>query len=94
MSTKRLARTVIEGGRDGWSKFSRRASHRKERARLRSFLVEAMRDPEGLDEVEPPRRPHVYKHFDDKLSAAERWLRSRVGRPWANVTFGRARRIP
>lgn len=84
MSTKNLARTVIEGGRDGYSRFHRRHSNAVERAR--SHVIQHQlcltKDPETA--FFPPRQPG-YIGFADKLGPALRWLRSQVGRPWDKV---------
>lgn len=85
MATKRLRRTVIEGGRDGWSKRTRRWSHRDERAMVREVLVRVREDPSAWDDMGHPRRPKAYKSFADKLAPAARWLAKRAGRPWRDV---------
>jgi hypothetical protein len=85
MSTKRLQKTVIEGGRNGRNKWERRHSHDTERASERDYLNKVEVDPEGYDEYEIEEKVHVYKEFSDKLSPVYRWLSSRVGRPWDEV---------
>ena len=85
MSTKNLARTIIEGGRARYNKFQRRHSNREERARVREFLGQARIDDEHGQAVPPPRREPVYQGFRDKLAPAERWLGKQVGRPWDEV---------
>lgn len=65
MATKRLERTVIEGGRDAWSKGKRRCSHRVERAEERAMLGRVARDPSAWDDVALPQRPKAYKSFAD-----------------------------
>jgi len=84
MSTKNLSRTVIEGGRNGYSRFTRRHSNAVERAR--SHVIEhklcLATDPETA--FFPPREAS-YIGFADKLGPAMRWLRSQVGRPWDKV---------
>lgn len=81
MSTKNLARTVIEGGRRPHNRFERRRSHGVERA---SAHAVTRRLHAGLDAdlAVFPSRPQVWKSFDDKLGPARRWLRSQAGRPW------------
>ena len=84
MSTKRLERTVIEGGRNGWSKWDRHRTNRQARARSR-MAISRFRDG---DEVLWPKkrwREKSYRGFDDNLGPAERWLRSQVNRPWVKV---------
>ncbi len=85
MSTKRLARTVIEGGRAYYNAYSRRESHRRQRVRLREWLASIRRDPELAQRAGPPVLRPVPKWFHDKLAPAERWLRRRAGRPWSEV---------
>lgn len=76
MATRRLARTVVEGGRTGGSKNGRREIARANR---RWKL-----DADG--EFEPPIARDGYgREFADRLRALDRWLRSRLGRPWADV---------
>jgi hypothetical protein len=80
MSTKNLARTVIEGGRYRWNRWQRRHSHSEHRVAQREALA-GIRcgDPE---DVVFEGRPGVRPQFRDKLSPAKRWLGSQVGRPW------------
>ena len=84
MSTKNLARTLIEGGRSRWNKSERSTSHREERALTRAYLTRALQQRGELDEV-IGRRSKVFKDFRDKLGPPRRWLRSRAGRPWNKV---------
>lgn len=85
MSTKKLSRTVIEGGRYGFNKWERRYSHAEVRAEERNYLKEVMANVELADETEiEPCRP-VRKEFTDKLSPMYRWLDAQVGRPWDQV---------
>jgi len=84
MSTKNLARTVIEGGRRRRNCWERRQSNALERrweAQASARLLTTV-DP---DEVVYERRPKVYAEFRDKLGPAERWLAGQVGRPWNAV---------
>jgi hypothetical protein len=85
MSTKNLARTVIEGGRAGYNKWDRRQSHAEVRAEERDYLKEVMIDPEVSDEKEIGSHRPVMKGFTDKLAPMYRWLESQVGRPWSEV---------
>jgi hypothetical protein len=84
MSTKNLARTAIEGGRTGFSTWTRRYSHRRVRVGTQELLarIRAGIDPEGAP---PPVRERVHRGFFDKLGPVERWLASQAGRPWDNV---------
>lgn len=83
MSTKNLARTVIEGGRARYNKFERRHSTAVERSHAHQLEKALLRDVDA-DTCFVPRQP-VYQGFSDKLSPAFRWLRSRAGRPWDKV---------
>ena len=85
MSTKRLQRTVIEGGRVGSNKWARRQSHKEEKAQVRQYLSKVMADPEHYEEELEPEIGPVYKDFKDKLSPMYRWLEKQAGRPWADV---------
>jgi hypothetical protein len=85
MSTKNLARTIIEGGRHRGNKWDRRNSHAEERARVRNYIKEVELDRENYEEYDPEPIQHVYKGFDDKLGPIYRWLRRQVGRPWDEV---------
>jgi hypothetical protein len=84
MSTKNLARTVIEGGRANFNKLQRRHSNAVERARVHQLERALCRASELDGAVFEPRQP-VYRAFDDKLGPALRWLRSQAGRPWDKV---------
>jgi hypothetical protein len=84
MSTKNLARTVIEGGRARYNCWERRYSNGVARsweaqtsARLRTAIE--------LDELVYRARRKVYRCFQDKLGPAERWLAAQAGRPWNKV---------
>ncbi len=85
MSTKNLARTVIEGGRYYRNCWERRQSHADERAALRVWMEQARADAEVAEARPAPRRKHVHRMFHDKLPPAERWLAAQVGRPWDDV---------
>lgn len=85
MSTKRLSKTAIEGGRRGFNKWERRHSHAEVRAEERDYIKEVLADPEAANEKEiNPPRP-VYKEFSDKLNPMYRWLDAQVGRLWSEV---------
>jgi hypothetical protein len=84
MSTKNLARTVIEGGRARYNRFERRHSNAVERTHVHEMERALCRATEPECAVFEPRKV-VYRGFDDKLGPAMRWLRSQVGRPWDKV---------
>jgi hypothetical protein len=84
MSTKNLARTVLEAGRSSAGTWGRREDNRVERATTRRALA-ALRDREDADELLLPVVKKTNRCLDDKLGAPERWLASHVGRPWAKV---------
>jgi len=92
MSTKNLARTVIEGGRAHGNCWDRRHSNRLQRPRERDALVGAARAGDFDDLVIEPRAP-LWRLFHDKLSASERWLEAQVGRPWDLVRSELMRRF-
>lgn len=83
MARKDLSRTVIEGGRSNTS--SRRASNGVARARTRAWLAHVLVDDEIADARAPRPRTKEYRHFQDKLAPARRWLDAQVGRPWDKV---------
>ncbi len=85
MTTKRLERTVIEGGRNRYNQFCRNHTHREERAEVRAFVAAILRDLDAWDDAVAPARDRAGRAFYDKLSAAERWLAKRVGKPWRCV---------
>jgi hypothetical protein len=85
VSTKNLARTVIEGGRYRYNKFERRHSHAEVRSEERVCARDARLDPESFEDRVWPERDPVRKSFYDKLSPAEQWMRSQIGRAWNRV---------
>ena len=85
MSTKNLARSIIEGGRTKGNKWDRRFSNAEERAHLRNYMQEVRQDPDNYEEYDIEPRSTVYKVFDDKLGPIYRWLNRQVGRPWDEV---------
>lgn len=85
MSTKNLARTVIEGGRYRANAVDRRHSNAEERRATHVVERAACRDPDAFEDALWPVRDHVRKSFHDRLGAAERWLASQVGRSWNRV---------
>lgn len=84
MSTKNLARTVIEGGRYRGNKFDRHRSNSIQRTRERE-VEHALCDRLDYDGALFPRRTPVYQAFMDKLGPALRWLRAQVGKQWNDV---------
>jgi hypothetical protein len=85
MSTKRLSKTVIEGGRYGRNKYERRYSHVEVRAQERDYLKVVVNDPELADELDIDQLQPVYQGFTDKLAPMYRWLKAQVGRVWDEV---------
>jgi hypothetical protein len=81
MSTKNLARTVIEGGRTRWSCWLRRQTLRDHRAAERATLRKLQTGGEA-DGVAFASRESGTTMFADKLGPALRWLERQVGRPW------------
>lgn len=81
MSTKNLARTVIEGGRYHGNCWQRRYTNRLQRPRTREALLRASRERE-FDDMVIPARTSVRREFRDKPAPAKRWLDRQVGRPW------------
>lgn len=87
MSTKNLARTVIEGGRDGSSKYDRRHGLQIMRNRNRAFCRRALRDSDFADNTTYPVRHITWGGVSqkDKTNPCDRFLISRVGRSWNKV---------
>jgi hypothetical protein len=81
MSTKNLARTVIEGGRHRASSWARRSSNQMHRRDGREACARVANGAD-YDAAVYPKRLGVYRMFHDKLGPAERWLASKVGRSW------------
>ena len=81
MSTKNLARTVIEGGRYRSGSQLCRYKNRALRTRTRVAPgdVASGRDADDLT-IRPVWK--VGRRFHDKLGPSVRWLASQVGRPW------------
>jgi hypothetical protein len=85
MSTKNLARSVIEGGRCGHNQCERDARMTSARAAKRAFLTRLENDPDIWDDDAAPERRSLTPCFADKLSPIYRFLDSKVGRPWSAV---------
>lgn len=85
MATKRLERSVMEGGRYRSNKWERRATNTQVRRRVRAEVAMWTRDPEAWDASHASLRAPVCRNFRDKLGPAERWLHAQVGRPWTEV---------
>ena len=87
MSTKKLQKTVIEGGRVGRNTWERRNSHTSERTSTREFCDKVKQDPDAADDdnLFIREKDWVRKEFDDKLGPMYRWLGRQVGKPWDEV---------
>ena len=72
MSTKNLARTVLEAGRMSTGTWGRREANATFRREVRVRLVEASRGQS--DDVLYPVYKKTTRHLDDKLGAPKRWL--------------------
>lgn len=90
MSTKNLARTIIEGGRCGYYKREVQEHASSERASGRDYLRLVARDPEAADAMLEPIRKPAMVCFSDKISPVYAYLDSRVGKNW-NKTFAEVR---
>ena len=82
MSTKKLARTILEAGSSGESKYERHLSTRKERSQTREYLSKVTRDPEVTERIVTPKRGPNWKSPDDNLGAVKRFVDSWVDRKW------------
>lgn len=86
MSTKRIDKSVIEGGCTNRNTWERRHSHSAERASRREFCSRAKLDTDSVyDDYFIKGRQQVYKEFNDKLGPMYRWLHHQVGKPWNDV---------
>lgn len=85
MSTKNLAKAVIQGGRNGESKYDRRRSSQDLRVQTKQYLKAVTLDPNIYDEEFEPEIKVVYKAFYDRLGPMYRWIKKQVGRPWDEV---------
>lgn len=89
MSTKNLARTVIEGGRTGYSKYKRRTSLQTWRAKNHGFSRSIGADPDSWNDRHPPQRNELWDWDEishaDRTNPCDRFLASRAGRPWDAV---------
>lgn len=86
MSTKNLARTIVEGGR---ARVQEEINHRKTRAERRHVRqalgqVREADDWEGAAKPLRPREPG-FRDFADRLKVAERFLQVNAGWPWNKV---------
>lgn len=87
MSTKRLARTVLERGRPNSDKNQRRYQHRQNRRAMRDYLHEVKKDAEVYEAKIEPKSISALSDYGpiltDKLTPVNNWINSRVGKPWS-----------
>lgn len=85
MATKRLARTVVEGGRS--NTYERRQSNYIVRAKSKQYLARVRQDPEYAEYYAPAKREPVSRRygFTDKLGPVYAWMDKQVGRPWSKI---------
>lgn len=83
MSTRKLSRSIVEGGRANRSE--RRAEIKSERAEQKAFLAKCVLDPEYSDEDFITEMRPVRKEFNDRFGAFTRYIDSNIGRSWNNV---------
>lgn len=85
MSKHDIARSALEGGRNGYSKNKRRQSHRDERALTRQWLARAAVGED--DYLAYPERPYAEIEFTDKIRPAEGWMKKQAkrGALWNDV---------
>lgn len=77
MATKKLSRTVVEGGRRG--RWEERYVDRRVRRKVKAQLARGEEDP-----IEPAAS-HVSSEFSDRLQPIHRFLQANRGRPWDKV---------
>lgn len=85
MSTKNLARTVLEGGRTGYEKFGRNYATRQQRRKTREYLTRVKYDPEYYLEEKEPERRKIFEGFTDKLTPVRRFLETQADKNWTEV---------
>jgi hypothetical protein len=85
MSTKNLARTIIEGGRTGHAKETRKESIRFTRNRSREFISRCLEDPDYADGHVISKKRFYARSQKDKTTPVQRWLDAQAGRPWSDV---------
>ena len=85
MSTKRLNRTILEGGRVKGSRLEGQKFTRSERVAARAQMRRVTLDPEFADEEAFAVRKSGYKEFTDQLAPIWRFLNSKDGEPWSDV---------
>lgn len=98
MSTKNLARTLVEcGSRTDWRE-NRRASNRSERRRWRAHCHRLSLDQEVWLEHEPAEPLPLCWGYSGKREhssqALSRWLQSQIGQRWDDVYSRLCRKFP
>lgn len=97
MSTKNLAHTVIEGGRQSHDKYDRRISLRYWRHDNRAFCRSVRQGTVDVESLSPPVRVIHFRWRDeihaDKTNPCDRFLASRAGRHWDDVRSEICRRF-
>ena len=95
MSTKNLARTVIEGGRTGYATYARRTLSQEFRHETKRYC-DAVRRGDVDPEAEPAPAEgcdwDLHSHAD-KINPVKRFLAARAGRPWNDVRSEVCRRF-
>lgn len=83
MATKRLSRTIVEGGKLGSDKHERKQHIQKSRRIARDFCTTYYEDG---NEIEPVfRARHYYREFGDRLAPLYKFLDSCIGTPWDEI---------
>ncbi len=91
MSTKNIARSIIEGGRTRGYKDTRDEQKRSERHNFKQFLNQVKIDSEIYDDGKDPvhEEPLDTYQFDekfaDKISPLKRWVEKKNGKGWNNT---------
>lgn len=85
MSTKKLSRTIIEGGRDNYGKFDRNRQHRSMRSKERQYLQKVKIDFEYCLENDIGEIRKSNERFTDKLAPLNRKLEQSIGRKWDDI---------
>lgn len=85
MSTKKLSRTIVEGGQKRFEKFDRNYQHRSMRSKERQYLQKVKNDPEYCLDNDIKDVRVVIKNFNDRLAPLDRKLEQSIGRKWDDV---------
>ncbi len=86
MSTKNLARTIIEPGRSGSDKYERKAANKLERRVAKTFLRQVIKNKDLADLDPPMDTTRIWGSCPGwKVGPLQRWFNSQAGKSWNDV---------